>query len=85
MIDHDYMRIHNMGQILETMRNTDELFTKRDLQRLTGLSWAMVSGAVEDLLARGIIIEIPVSPTHSIGRPAKKYDRSEEHTSESSH
>ena len=77
MIDHEYMRIKNIGLIFDTMRLSVELYTKRDLQKATELAWATVSKSINDLQAKGFITEVPdteAADNADAGRPAKKYD-----------
>ena len=74
MIDHDYMRVKNLGQIFNQIRMSNDLTTKRELQKRTGLSWATVSGSIAELLQKGFIVEIDSNISSKAGRPAKAYD-----------
>ena len=77
MIDHDYMRRKNVGLIFDTMRLSDELFTKRELQKATDLAWATISKSINELETKEFIIEVSEGDdtvNADAGRPAKKYD-----------
>lgn len=76
MIGHDYMRMKNISLIFDTMRLNDELYTKRELQKVTELGWATVCKSINELKSKEYIKEVPAEDNveADAGRPAKKYD-----------
>jgi len=72
-VDHDYMRVENMRIVFECIRKGIAI-TKRDIQKHTGLSWGTVSGAINELLSKGIIVYEEADDSALIGRPPKYYD-----------
>lgn len=71
-VDHDYMHTENMRIIFESLRS-GYTNTKRGIQKHTGLSWGTVSVTINELLEKGMIVNMSPDETQNPGRPSMSY------------
>lgn len=72
MVNHDLMKNSNTLTVFECIRDNGPI-SKKDIQKLTNLSWGSISNNTNTLMKRNLITDIKISDD-SIGRNPCVYD-----------